>query len=364
VARANASLMGALAVLLVIGLFQGAFLVLLVLFLGVRRQVDRYRSKAFITKRLEVSERLSAWLAGDGQLEAFVVALRSLRGATAVGIAGNLFQTSIPPAERAALASALRNEAWVQRALAGGSSRHWGRRLECARCLTLVGTPADRALLQSLLGDKRPAVGIAAVNALPLVADARLVGVVLDRFVTLPSVMRQYFQAVFREMRTVVEPALTERLARDATPSALSRWTELAGALQLASSLDQVALLEHHPSAEVREGVARALRRVPRQRSVDVLQRLLRDPEDSVRAVAAHGLGELASPGAIPALLAAARDSDWNVRYRATLALSQLGEPGRAAVRVLRGDGDRYVSSMATLVTGLSDGALLDLVEA
>ncbi|MEO8563517.1 MAG: HEAT repeat domain-containing protein, partial [bacterium] len=128
--------------------------------------------------------------------------------------------------------------------------------------------------------------------------------------------------------------------------------------------LEQVALLEHHSSAEVREGVARALRRVPRQRSVDVLQRLLCDSEASVRAAAAHGLGELGSPGAIPSLLAAARDSDWNVRYRATLALSQLGEPGRTAVRVLRGDFDRYVSSMATLVTGLSDGALLDLVEA
>ncbi|MEO8564057.1 MAG: hypothetical protein ABI601_18395, partial [bacterium] len=231
--------MGALAVLLVIGLFQCAFLVLLVLFLGVRRQVERYRSKSFYTKHVEVSERLSAWLAGNGQLEPFVVALRSMRGATAVGIAGNLFQTSIPPVERAALSTALRNEAWVQRALAGGSSRHWGRRLECARCLTLVGTPADRALLESLLDDQRPAVGLAAVNALPLIADAHLVGAILDRLVTLPIVMRQYLQAVLREMRAVVEPALTERLARDATPGALSRWSELAGALQLPSSLEQ-----------------------------------------------------------------------------------------------------------------------------
>lgn len=356
--------MGALAVLLVIGILQGAFLVLLVLFLGVRHRVDRLRNRTFVANREHVAERLNAWLAGNGQAEEFVAALRALRGATAVGVAGNLLQTSIPRAEREALASALRNEPWVRRALAGGSSRRWGRRLECARCLALVGTPADGVLLESLLNDDRPAISIAAVSALPLVADARLVGAVLDLIVSLPIVVRHYLHATLRELRTLVEPALTERLSRDASVTELSRWSELAGALQLLSSIDQVGLLENHPSAIVREGVAQALRRVPRQRSADALERLLSDTDDKVRAVAAHGLGELASRGAIPALLIAARDPVWNVRYRATLALSQLGEPGRAAVRVLRADPDRYVSDIATLVTGLSDGALLDLVEA
>ncbi|MEO8335986.1 MAG: HEAT repeat domain-containing protein [bacterium] len=357
--------MGALAVLLVIGIMQGVFLLLLVLFLGVRHQVDRHRDRTFIATSEHVAERMNAWLAGSGRAEEFVASLRALRGATAVGVAGNLLQTSIPGAERVALANALRDEPWVRRALAGGSSRRWGRRLECARCLALVGTPADGVLLESLLTDERPSIGIAAVSALPLVADARLVGVVLDRIVTMPVVVRHYLHATLRELRTLVEPALTERLARrDASIIELSGWTELAGALQLPSSIDQAALLESHSNADVRKGVARALRRVPRQRSVDALQRLLCDPDDSVRAVAAHGLGELASASAIPALLVAARDPVWNVRYRATLALSQLGEPGRAAVRVLRNDGDHYVSDIATLVTGLSDGALLDLVEA
>ena len=356
--------MSALLVLVVIAIFQGAFLVLLVIFLGVRRQVDRLHRIAFARGRKGLSEPLSAWLSGSGTVEPLVAALRALPGGTALGFTGNLARTSIPPAERAELAVALRGEPWVRHALAGASSRRWGRRLEAARCLALAGAPSDGALLESLLNDERPAVAIAAVSALPRVADARLVGHALDRLVALPSVVRLYLQGTLREMQTLVEPALAERLSRDAPPRALARWTELAGTLEPSASLDRVATLADHQDAHVREAVARALRRAPRQRSVDILQRLLRDPHAAVRTAAARSLGELASIGAIPALVAAAHDASWSVRYRATLALTQLGEPGRAAVRLLRTDEDRYVADIATLVIGLSDGALLDMVEA
>jgi hypothetical protein len=63
-------------------------------------------------------------------------------------------------------------------------------------------------------------------------------------------------------------------------------------------------------------------------------------------------------------VLAAVHDSDWNVRYHASLALTQLGEPGRTALRALRADSDRYVADVATLITGLSDGALREAVDA
>lgn len=175
----------------------------------------------------------------------------------------------------------------------------------------MVGSPADCTRLESLLNDKRPAVAIAAIGALPRVADARLLGYVLDRIVLLPEVVRLFLQGTLREMRALIEPALVERLSTDASPRALARWTELAGALELPAALDRVALLAEHPDARVREAVARALRRVPRQRSVDILQRLLCDGDIAVRAAAAHALGELASPTAIPALLAAAHDVSW-----------------------------------------------------
>jgi hypothetical protein len=57
------------------------------------------------------------------------------------------------------------------------------------------------------------------------------------------------------------------------------------------------------------------------------------------------------------------RDRSWMVRRRSALALAQLGESGRLAVRELTDDADPYVANMATVVSGLSSGALLELTE-
>lgn len=355
--------MTAVAVLVVIALFQGVFLVLLAIFVAVRRQVDVRSEASFLALRQRVSVPLGAWLTGAGPIEDIVAALRKLPAPSALGIAGNFARTSMPPAQRAELANALRNEAWVRRARAGASSKAWGKRLDAARCLALAGAPEDAEHLEALLNDPRPAVAIAAVSALPRVAGPELVSRVLDRFVMLPAVVRIYFQDSLREMRPLVEPALAARLSIGAPSHALARWTDMAGALELGQALERVPLLADHPEPLVRIAAANALRRVPTRRSVDLLLHLLTDPDDGVRGAAAHSLGELGSAQAIPALVAAARDPVWSVRYRVTLALSQLGEPGRAAVRALRSDADRYVADIAMLVSGLGDGALLDMVE-
>ena len=355
--------MTAAVVLGVIALAQGVFLLLLVLFLAVRREVDRSRHHAFLSGRQELTTPLNEWLAGDGAVEPFVAALRSLPVGTTIGLTVNLVRGSIPREAREALAVALRAEPWIRRGLDGASSRRWSRRLEAARCLALVGTPDDAPSLSRLLNDRRPAVAAAAVTALPRVADAALVREVLDRIVTMPIVVRLYLQTTLRELRELVEPALVERLASTAPASSLARWVELAGALDLPVALDAVGRLAAHEAPTVREAVARALRRAPSRRSADLIAQLLVDASPRVRAAAAHSLGELASSAAVPLLLGAARDDAWFVRYRAVLALSQLGEPGRSALRSLSRDGDRYVADMATLIGGLSDGALLDMVE-
>ena len=356
--------MTALLVLIVIAIFQGSFLLMLVVFIAVRRQVERQRRQSFLSARQAISEPLSAWLSGSGDVESVVAALRALPAAAVVGFALHLARTTLPQDARDALAVALRSEPWVRRTISRASSRFWTRRLDAARCLALAGTRDDSALLETLLNDPVPGVTVAAAGALPRVADARLVAVVLDRMVTLPTVMRLYLQGTLRELRMIVEPLILARLSTHAAPSALAHWVELAGALDLPAVFDVIAQLAVHESVHVRVAVARALRRSPRQRSVDVLQMMLHDADPTVRAATAHALGELASPTVLADLLGAARDTDWRVRYRATLALSQLGEAGRTALRTLRTDSDRYVADMAMLISGLSEGALLEMVEA
>ena len=355
--------MTGIAVLAVIALFQLAFLVLLIVFVGVRRQVDRKAEAEFLVLRQGVSGPLGAWLTGTGPVEEVVATLRILPGTSALGIAGNLARTSMPPAQRSVLAAALRDEHWARSARDGASSRQWGKRLQAARCFALTGALEDAPQLERLLNDPRPAVAVAAVSALPRVANAALVERVLDRLVMLPVVVRVYLQDALRELRPMVEPVLVKRLTIDAPPRALAIWIDLSGALELASALERVPTLAAHDTARVRVAVARALRRVPTRATTEVLYRLLADTDDQVRAAAAHSLGELGSALAIPALLGAARDPSWFVRFRAALALSQLGEQGRAAVRTLRIDDDRYVADIASLISGLGDGALLDMVE-
>lgn len=355
--------MTGLAVLAVIGLVQGVFLVLLMMFLGVRQQVNRVRAVSLDATLSRLHGPLGAWLSGAGTVHDFVAELRFLPGRSALGVAGNLARTAIPEGYRAEFALALREEPWVRRAIGDAASWQWGRRLEAARCLALAGTPADGATLEALLNDARPAVAIAAITALPRVASEALVGRVLDRLATLPSTVVRYLHGSLREMRPLVEPLLVSRLATDASSRALTRWVVLAGVLELPLALDRIAMLADHPDPYVREAVAQAVRRVPRKRSADILLAMLHDADADVRAAAAHGLGELASGSAIPALMQVVHDRSWWVRFRATLALTQLGEPGRTAVRALRSDVDPYVADMATLVSGLGDGALLDMVE-
>ena len=355
--------MTGLAVLAVIGLVQAAFLLLLMVFLGVRQQVHRIHAISVDATLSGLYEPLGAWLSGTRSVDDFVAALRFLPGRSALGVAGNLARTAIPDEYRAELALALREEPWVQHAINHAGSRQWGHRLEAARCLALAGIPSDARVLEALLNDVRPAVAIAAITALPRVADAALVERILDRLATLPGTVVRYLHGSLRELRPLVEPALCTRLAADVTHRALASWVTLAGVLELPLALEQVAQFAHHPDAQVREAVAQAIRRVPRRRSSDMLVEMLHDADPYVRAAAAHGLGELASGTAIPALLEVVHDESWNVRFRATLALTQLGEPGRTAVRTLRSDVDPYVADMATLIAGLGDGALLDMVE-
>ena len=54
----------------------------------------------------------------------------------------------------------------------------------------------------------------------------------------------------------------------------------------------------------------------------------------------------------------------WWVRFRSALALAQLGEVGRRALRAARDRPDRFAADMAAMVSGLSDGAVVELAEA
>ncbi|HRQ78923.1 MAG TPA: HEAT repeat domain-containing protein [Gemmatimonadaceae bacterium] len=349
--------MNAALILGVVGIVQVAFLALLLGFVLVRRRYDRERRAAFVAGREALAAPLRDWIVAGAHPEPVVRALRALPRGTAVGYVSLLARQTIPEAQRNELAVALRNEPWIRAAIARRDSRYWWRRLEAARALGIVGTLKDREAVLALLRDEHPAVQIAAATALPRVADEALFGAVMDGLFTMPKVTRTYLTGILRQRAAT----LAQRIRGGASGAELAAWIGLAAALDDPRSLE--ASLPHatHPAPFVRRTVARALGRYAGPEAARALADLVVDADATVRAAAARSLGELGATGAVPLLAPLIGDPVWQVRLHAALSLAQLGERGRAALRAAREGGDRFARDMATMVSGLSDGAILEM---
>lgn len=355
--------MSGLAVLAVIAIAQGIFFVALVTSIAGRRLRARVSAILEEPRREAARAALLRWATGTEPVGPLVKALRQLPRESALDFTCDAAATTLAADARAELGAALRDEPWVEETLAMGRARGWWHRRQAARILAVVGGPSDRDTLARLLRDPEPAVAVIAGTALPAVGDLALVGDALDRYPELPTVVRRFLVSSFEQMRTLVEPALVERIGAGGDPRRLARWINLAADLRLGTAIERAAVMTGHADARVRRAVARALGRRPSASSVQALRTMLADAAPDVRTAAARALGELGRRDAVTDLLRAARDPVWAVRYGAVIALAQLGEGGRTAIHELREDPDRYIADIATIVSGLSDGALLELVE-
>ena len=356
--------MSTVVVLGVIAVVQTMFLVLLVAFLLARRWYDRDRRIAFTSGRDALAQPAREWLVAGAAVQPVVDALAAFPANAVVGYASFFVRGNAPEEKREELAVSLRDAKWIRRAIAFADSPRWWRRIEAARAIGLVGTAADRDAVRRLFNDAQPAVAIAAVACLPRVADAELVGAVLDRYASLPMMVRHYLESTLGEMRGLVEPELVKRLRSDAPAIALAHWASLAGALMSpvrAEGRRRRSRRTSRPRCARRSRTA--LRRVPNEATMLTLSILLCDESPLVRERAAASLGHIASPQALPLLQGSMRDASWAVRRRSALAMAQLGEGGRLAIRELTRDADPYVANIATVVSGLSGGALLELTE-
>lgn len=348
----------------IVAIVQFAFLALLLAFLVVRRFYDRRQRAAFLAGQGEVAIPLRAWLVGGAHPAPVVGVLRRLPPGTAVGYLALLARQTIPDSNRDELADALRGEPWLEVAKRQGTSRFWWRRLEAARALSLVADARERAEVLALFFDEHPAVQIAAAGALSRVLDDAIVAQVLDRLDALPKVVRHYVTTVLRRSRAIIGPSLAARITAGGPFAPLAAWIELAEAIDDPEALTAARLRADHPATPVRRTIARALRRFPGPESEAALVRLLGDKDASVRSAACRTLGELGSRGSVAALAPMLSDPIWLVRVRAAVSLAQLGERGRAALRTARAGEDRFARDMATMVTGLTEGAVLEMGDA
>jgi len=352
------------SVILLVAIIQGAFFALLVLLLFVNRARRSHRSRAAVSAANMVAEPFQRWLLGTGTAADLANVLRRLPERDA------LDQLTIHVAPRAAaehlaqLARALREDRWVRRILAQSTSRWWWRRLDAARLLAVVGSLRDRALLRQLLADRHAAVQAAASTCLARVGDYALVEHVLDTLHTRPPIVRVFQLRILRENWKHTVPALLQRLLPVAPMAKLHVWISLAESLADVQFLAPLLTFRNHPVVEMRISAARALRRYLHPDAQEALREMMRDSDWRVRAQAARALGAVGANDAVAELSNALADRSWWVRFRAALALAQLGEPGRRALRAARERPDRFAADMASMVCGLSDGAVMELAEA
>jgi HEAT repeat protein len=354
-----------LVALMVIAIAQLVFSTLLVLYLLSYRGHQRHRANREHQAATLVAEPLHRWLVGRGSPTAVATYLRGLRQDEALEQVTRLATLRVSPERHAGLAAAMENDAWVVRALRGARSRRWWKRLGAVRLLAVVGKPVHRLALRRLLLDKHPAVQLAAASCLSRVNDPELVSLVVETLPRRPVAVRHYLFGALKECWHSTVPLLVARLRPDAPADRLEVWVNLAEAIPTPEILARVCPLHVHRAAGVRLAVARALKHYFHHDAVLALDRLLVDEDWRVRAQAARALGALNATASIGPLGVALHDDAWWVRFRAGLSLAQLGEPGRRILRAAREDGnDQFARDMATMISGLPDGGVLELADA
>ena len=355
--------MNPIALLSVIALAQGVFLVFTVAMLLINRTRQSLRGGGRRRAESIVSAPVKQWLIGQGDARDVAAALRGVPADFALEQLVSVLASRVSSEEHDELATALREEEWVRDVVRQARSRVWWRRLRAARLLAVVGVARDRELLRLLLADSNPAVQTAATSALRRLANDALINFILEQLPDRAIAVRRYQFAELKECWRLTTPSLLRRVTRGAAPLSLEVWINLAESIGSAELLERVVTLHDHENALVRIAVAKALKRYYHPDSVTALIVLLRDRDWRVRGQAARALGAIGASEAVVALGSALCDSSWWVRFRSGLALAQLGEAGRRVLRDARATGDHFAADMATMISGLSEGGIVELAE-
>lgn len=337
---------------------QAGFLLALVVLIVLTRLFWMWRRARTAGPKAELDQAWRALVVGEAPLTAMLAHLRRLPRSVALDTVIH-YAGRTPPEVRRLLAAAVAKEPWARAIRAGGWSRHWWRRLDAGRLLTVAGRSHDAHLLLHLLGDPHPAVVIAAIGALEQVQSFTLLAAVLERLPLLVPTVQAYAAVSFQRARGGMLAVLAKYLTGPRDQPGLAAYVDLAGRLGAPELKEPITWLADHKNLEVRAAVARALGRYPGPESVESLRRLAEDKVWQVRAQAIQSLGKIEAP-LHDLFKQALRDPSWWVRLRGALALARTGPAGRDALLAAEVGGDAFARDMARLVLGLPPAALVE----
>lgn len=218
--------------------------------------------------------------------------------------------------------------------------RGWRREVALVR-LGRTRAPEAVPILVSALDDPRPATQLAAVRGLARTGLATAAEAMLERIVSGELVIEAVsllnaLMICTRDNPRLLLPYLY--VGKGSVREVLARVMAETASLALG---DDLLLLAHDSSPEVRASVARALAHADFGFAFAALDRLVADSEWFVRLRAVTSLGHFRDARALPALLRGICDQSRHVRQRAAEALAHMPHSGEVLREVL-GTADGY----------------------
>lgn len=345
----------------VVGVFQVAFIVGLLALLIAMHRHGRHddADEGLAMDALRGPAR--ALILGHDHGESLAKALEQLGRVVATRQLLSISASQLGPEQLRDLAARVRPAAWVRQTLAGGTSRHWWKRMEAARLLAVVCSPADGPLLARLVCDSHPAVASAATGAISGNADAALIEAIISGLSAQSPAVRLQQTVALRAHAELATSILVTQLETVVPLDQLRALIQLAELLGTSTALAAVVPFASHADTDVRVTVARALRLCFMPAGAEAARQLLKDTDWRVRAAAARSLASLNAMQAIPDLQSALHDESWWVRFRAALALGALGKDGASALESAARSEDAFARDIAVVVRDLSESARLEL---
>jgi hypothetical protein len=349
------------ALLALIALVQGAFLMMLLVLVGVGRWLGVYRGRRRCKQRERVGHAAQNWLAGGASSKALRRTVDSGSFAAAAEFL-TTFGARRGGDEWERLAAEIQQTSWFRTLCRHASSPFWWRRLGAARLLAKLASSDQTAIALALLADPRPPVRVAAAEIVARVPSRELMEELYEFASSTGAVVRGHLLELLAKNRAVLEEMLIERLASDRDRASFTTALELAGQIGVPSLLPVILPYAEAEDLEVRIATARALSSFPHPRSGAALMKLLGDAHWEARAVAASSLGAIGAIEAIDTLRGALEDPSWWVRLRGAVSLRVLGPVGIQVLESVGPEADSYAYDMATYVLRLSDSAVLEFV--
>ena len=330
-------------------IFLLAFSILLLVFIVLRRYINKRRQRRFRDRYKQIETDILTAFSSDNKEEILKVGKKYTAFPDVLTQVILDYAKILSGGEREKL-EILFNSSVKDRVRKGLYSRSTIKRLKSARIFIIFSGPEDIKHLLRLLSDK-PLVRFTAISALSQILSVEAISQIFQTFEEdrNPN-LKAYFDTMFG-MGDSIESYLKVYLKKGISVDKLCLLIDLAGYIPLYAAYPEVQSLAGHESKEVRIHVARALGNLTVPDTEDTLIDLSREDIWEVKSQAIISLGKLKTRKGLEILTEALYSPVWYIRLNAGNALANMGTEGiKRLEEITEQKQDRFAAEMAAMI--------------